>query len=139
MWAYSGSSCPDRPSSEELSATEVEARMHKALDLRVILIPSVDPIPIRRGITSARVSTLGPISVAFMILSFHCAHDLAQGLGGSRGESRDADLPVDAIVWEARHASNRATRAREERKKDQCATSWVVKKRGMKVHSRSVS
>jgi hypothetical protein len=31
MWMYPGPSCPDRPSSKELSAVEVEARIHKVL------------------------------------------------------------------------------------------------------------
>jgi hypothetical protein len=62
---------PDRPSSEELSAAEVDARIHKALGLGVILTPSVGPIPLRKGIASVRVSNSCPISVAFTILSFH--------------------------------------------------------------------
>jgi hypothetical protein len=37
MWTYPGSSCFDRPSFEELSAKEVEARIHKVLDSAVIL------------------------------------------------------------------------------------------------------
>jgi hypothetical protein len=56
---------------------EVEARIRKVLDLGVIPTPSADPVPLRRGITSVRVSTLGPVSTTFMILSFHCCRDLA--------------------------------------------------------------
>jgi hypothetical protein len=41
------------------------------------------------------VSGLGPVKAVFTILSFHYAHDLAQGLGGGRGEPRDADPPTD--------------------------------------------
>jgi hypothetical protein len=43
------------------------------------------PIPLWREIASVRVSTLGPVSVALVILSFHCARDIAEGLGGGRG------------------------------------------------------
>jgi hypothetical protein len=50
MWTYPGLSCPDCPSSEELSAAEVEAQIHKVLDLGVNLNPGPDPVPLRRGI-----------------------------------------------------------------------------------------
>jgi hypothetical protein len=76
MWMYPGLSYPDCPSSEELSEMEVEAQIHKVLDLGVNLNSGANPVPLRRGITSVRVSTLGPVSSAFMILSFHCACDL---------------------------------------------------------------
>jgi hypothetical protein len=77
MCTYPGPSCLDRPSSEELSAALLEASIYRVLDLRVIPTPSASPVPLRRGIASARISTLGPVSTAFVILSFHCAHDLA--------------------------------------------------------------
>jgi hypothetical protein len=35
---------------------------------------------------SVRVSTLEPVSAAFVALSFHCACDLTQGLRCGRGE-----------------------------------------------------
>jgi hypothetical protein len=76
MWVYPGPSCPDCPSSEELSAAKVEDRIHMVLDLEVNPNLGPGPVPLRRGITSVRVSTSGTISVAFMILSFHCARDL---------------------------------------------------------------
>jgi hypothetical protein len=130
MWVYSGSSCPDHPSLEELIAVEVEARIRKILDFAVIPSPRTGPDPLRRGITSVKVSTLGPISTAFAIMSFHCARDLAQGLRGGHGESQDADLPMNASGWEARHASNGATWAREERERHRHAASQAVKKCG---------
>jgi hypothetical protein len=117
MWTYLGPSCPDRPSSEELSAVEVEARIHKVLDLGVNPIPGAILVPLQRGITSVRVYTLGLVSVSFVILSFHCTHDLAQGLGGGRDEPRDADQPADATGWEARHASSEETLMWEERER----------------------
>jgi hypothetical protein len=48
MWAYPGSSCPNRPSPEELSAggDEMEARIHKVLDSAVIPLPGVGPDPL---------------------------------------------------------------------------------------------
>jgi hypothetical protein len=36
-----------------------------------------------------------PILVSYMILSFHHAHSLKQGLGGARSELQDANLPED--------------------------------------------
>jgi hypothetical protein len=86
MWMYQGPSCPDRPSSEELSAAEVEAQIHRVLDLGVKPTLGAGPVPLWRGISSVRISTLGPVSVAFVILAFHCGCDLAQGLGGGPGE-----------------------------------------------------
>jgi hypothetical protein len=71
--------------------------------------PGAGPDPVQRGITNVRVSTLGPVSVAFTILSFHCARDIAQGLRDGCSESWDADPHADALGWEVRHASNGAT------------------------------
>jgi hypothetical protein len=76
MWTYPGASCPDRPSSEEWSAAEVEDWIHKVLDVRVNPNPGPGPVPQQRWIASVSVSTLGPILVAVVILSFHYAHDL---------------------------------------------------------------
>jgi hypothetical protein len=126
MWTYPGPSCPNRPSSEELSAVEVEARIHKVLALGVIPTTGAGPIPLRRGIASVRISTLDPIFMAFMILSFHYACDLVQGLGGGCGEPRDADPPADAVGREARHASSEKMWAWEER--DHYTTERVVKR-----------
>jgi hypothetical protein len=85
---------------------EVESRIHKVLDLRRNLNTGAGIAHFQDGVASARVSTLGPISVAYAILSFHCAHGLAQGLGGSHGESRDADPPEDTTRQEAENSSN---------------------------------
>jgi hypothetical protein len=130
LWAYPGSSCPDSPTSEELIAVEVEAGIHIVLDLSVMHTHDAGPIPLGSGIASIRDSTLGPISTAFVILSFHCARDLLLGLRGGCGESRDADLPTDAIGQETRYTSNWATQSREERERDRHATSRAAKKIG---------
>jgi hypothetical protein len=74
MWAYMWSSCPDCPSSKELSVVEVEARIYKVLDLGVIPTPSADPVPLRRGIANVRVNTLGPI---FRLSQFYLFTTLA--------------------------------------------------------------
>jgi hypothetical protein len=139
MWMYPGSSCPDCLSTKELSEGEVEARIHKVLDSAVIPSLCVGPDPLQRWIASVRVSTLGPVSIAFVILSFHCAHDLAQGLKDGCDESRDVDPSVDAPGLESRHASNGATRTREERERDRHAASRATRKWGMEVPTRSVS
>jgi hypothetical protein len=101
----SGSSCPDYPSSEELSLVEVEAQIHQVLDLEVNLNPDPYLVHLRRGI----------VSVAFTILSFHSTHNLAQGLRGSRSEPWDADSPSNAYRQETRHASSEETWTREEK------------------------
>jgi hypothetical protein len=76
MCVYLGSTCPDRPSPEELIAAEVEIRICKVLDSAAIPPPGAGPNPLRRGITSIRVGTSGPVSAAFTIFSFHCARDI---------------------------------------------------------------
>jgi hypothetical protein len=53
MWMHPGPSCPDCPSSEELSAVEVDARIHKVLDLGVNPNPRAGPDPLQRGVASA--------------------------------------------------------------------------------------
>jgi hypothetical protein len=35
--------------------------------------------------------------MAFVIIHSHCAHNLAQGLGGGRGELWDADPPHNIV------------------------------------------
>jgi hypothetical protein len=127
MWPYLGPSCPDRFSSEELSAAKVEVWIRKVLDLGVIPTPGADPVPLQRGIASVRASTLGPILAVFMILSLHYSRDLVEGLGGGRGELRDADPPADAAGREASHAFSAGTR----RERDRNATSWGEKRWGM--------
>jgi hypothetical protein len=106
---YLGPSYPGCHSSKELSVAEIDTRIHKVLDLGVNPNPGAGPGPLQRGIASVKVSTLGPVLVAFAILSFHCAHDSTQGLGCDRGEPWDADLPADAARWEGRHASSEGT------------------------------
>jgi hypothetical protein len=135
MWVYLGSSCLDCPSHEELSAVEV----HNLLDSTTTLSTGTSPDSLRRGVASIRVSTQELISMASVILSFHYTHDLAQGLTCGGGESRGADLPMDASGREASHASNGAARACEERERDRRAANRAVRKRGMEVPTRSVS
>jgi hypothetical protein len=48
-WTYLGPNCPDRPSSEELSVIEVEAQIHKVLDLGVNPTPVPAPSPYGEG------------------------------------------------------------------------------------------
>jgi hypothetical protein len=115
MRMYPRPSCPDRPSSVELSVAKVDIRICKILDLVVNPNPRVGPVPLWRGVASARVSTLIPISVAFVILSFHYAHDHAQGLRGSHDDSQDAISPEDATEREVRCASDEEKRTRRDR------------------------
>jgi hypothetical protein len=86
MWLYPGPSYPNRPSFEELSAVEVNSRIHKVIDLGVNPNPEAGPTPLQEGFASARVSTLGPFLAAYVILSFHCTRNLVQGLRGGQVE-----------------------------------------------------
>jgi hypothetical protein len=43
---YPGPSYSERTSSKELSAAEVDARIHKVLDLGLSLNPSIGPVPL---------------------------------------------------------------------------------------------
>jgi hypothetical protein len=88
------------------------------LDLGVNQNSSPVPVPLRRVVTSIRVSTLDPILAAFTILSFHHGHDLALSVGGGRGESRDANVPSDAARRETRLPSSEETWACEERERE---------------------
>jgi hypothetical protein len=46
MWAYPGSTCPDRPSREELSAAEVETQICKVMDFVAVPLPGASPDPL---------------------------------------------------------------------------------------------
>jgi hypothetical protein len=45
MRVYLGPRCPDRPSSKEVIAEEVNAQIHKVLDLEASLNPGVRCVP----------------------------------------------------------------------------------------------
>jgi hypothetical protein len=45
MRVYPGPRCPDRPSSNEVIAEEVDAQIHKFLDLEASLNPRVRCVP----------------------------------------------------------------------------------------------
>jgi hypothetical protein len=114
IWMYLGSSCPDRPTYEELIAVQVEAQIHKVLDLKVNLNPGPSTVPLRRGIASVKVSKSSPVLASFVIPSFHCAHDLVHGLRGDHDEPWDIDSPSYAARWEVRHASSEEMGSCEE-------------------------
>jgi hypothetical protein len=78
MWLYPRPGCLDRPSSKELSAADVNAWIHKVLDLRANSNLGVDPTLLQEGVAVSRVSMFGPILAAYVILSFHCARGLVQ-------------------------------------------------------------
>jgi hypothetical protein len=139
MWMYPGLSCPNCPSSEELSAVEVEAQIHKVLDLRDHPILGAGPVPLQRGLTNIRVSTLAPILEPFMILSFHYTHDFVQGLRGGCGEPLDADVPSDTTRREARLPSSEEMWACKATVRDWCAAGCVVRRQGMEASPRSTS
>jgi hypothetical protein len=130
MWAYQGSTCPDCPSPEELSAVDEETQIHKVLDSAAVPPPGASPGPLRRGIISVRVGTSGPISATFTILSLHCANDIAQGLGDSYGDTRGTDFSMDATGRAMSCTSNRAMQSREEREREREIGVPLVGRRG---------
>jgi hypothetical protein len=65
---------------------EVDSWIHKVMDFRVNPNPRAGPAPLQEGVASARVSMLGTVLAAYTVLSFHCTHGHAQGLGGGRGK-----------------------------------------------------
>jgi hypothetical protein len=139
MWAYLGSTCPDRPSPEELSTVVIETRNHKDLDSTAVSPPGAGPDPLQRGIANVRVNTSGPVSVAFTILSLHCAHDIVHGPGDSRGDTHGTDFSVDAPGRATSHTSNGATRLREERERDRRAAGRAARKWEMGTLTKSAS
>jgi hypothetical protein len=130
MWAYPGSTCPDRPSLEELDMTEVETQICKVLDSAVVLPLGAGPDPLRRGIASVRVSTTGLVFVAFTILSLHCAHNIVQSLGDSHGNMWGVDLSVDALGPATSNVPYGATRWHEEREREREIGAPLVRQRG---------
>jgi hypothetical protein len=85
---------------------KVNSWIHNVLDLGVDLNPGANPAPLQEGLASARVSMLGPILAAYVILSSHHAHDLAHGLVDGNSEAWDANLPEDSTRREVNHAFN---------------------------------
>jgi hypothetical protein len=59
MLLYLRPSSPYRPSSEELSDAEINTRIHKVLAHGVDLNPGTGPAPLREGVDSTKVSSLG--------------------------------------------------------------------------------
>jgi hypothetical protein len=88
MWLYPRPRCPDRPSFEELSTAEVNVQIHKVLDLGVNPNPGSSPSSLQGGVAMARVSMLGPVLMAFMILSFHYTQSYTGSWGWSRRATR---------------------------------------------------
>jgi hypothetical protein len=75
---------------------EINTWIHKVLNLGVDSYLGAGLAPLREWATSTRVSMFGPVSAAYMILSFYCACDHAQGLWGTRSKLWDAHLLKDA-------------------------------------------
>jgi hypothetical protein len=75
------------------------------------------------------VPGLGPVSVAFVILSFNCAHDFLQGLQGCRDGMWDANFPEDSAEREAKCASDEKC-GRGERERLACHQRSREKARG---------
>jgi hypothetical protein len=77
MLLYLGPSCPNHPSSEDLSAVEINTQIHRVLDLGANPNPGASPALFQEWVANTRVSTCGLVSVAYVILSFHRTHGLA--------------------------------------------------------------
>jgi hypothetical protein len=64
MWMYPGSSCPDRPFSTELGDTEINTQVRGVLAHGAYFNLGSGLVPLREGVDSPSVSSLG--------LSFDC-------------------------------------------------------------------
>jgi hypothetical protein len=105
-----------------LSVVEINTQIHKILDHRANPNVVSGPVPLREGVASTMFHLLGSILIVYMILSFHCAHGLVQGLRGAHSEPRGVKLPKDVARREANRAHNRWMRAWKVRKEAQSAT-----------------
>jgi hypothetical protein len=101
---------------------EINTQIHKILDHRANPNVVSGPVPLREGVASTMFHLLGSILIVYMILSFHCAHGLVQGLRGAHSEPRGVKLPKDVARREANRAHNRWMRAWKVRKEAQSAT-----------------
>jgi hypothetical protein len=115
----------------ELSAAEVNTQIHRVLDLGADPNPKAGPAPLHEKVASTRVIMFGPISVAYMILSFDRAYGFALGLEGICSELRNANLPKEVVRQEMKHASNEKVQAREERKQARSAACRKTRERGL--------
>jgi hypothetical protein len=71
----------------------------------------------------------GPVLAAYMILSFHCALNLAQGLEGARSELQGANLPEDVMRREANCVFNEKMQTHKERRQAYSAAHRAEKER----------
>jgi hypothetical protein len=128
MGMYLGPCCPDCASSEELSTMEVDARIHKVLDLGVSPDLRVRPVPLQRGIASARVSTLGPVSAAFVILSFTVLMILHRVLGVT---AVSCGMPTHSRMPQSGRQNMPlvSKRSRREREKGRSVCRWTGSKK----------
>jgi hypothetical protein len=69
---------------------------------------------------------LAPVLVAYAILSFHHAHGLAQGLGGSCDEPQGASLTKEVARREAKNAFNEKAQPQKETEQAWSATYRAV-------------
>jgi hypothetical protein len=129
MWLYPGPSCPEYPLFKELSATEINTRIPKVLDLGANPNPKAGLAPLQEGVASTRVSMFGPVLVAYMILSFHRTHGLAQGPVGTCSEPRGANMAEDAVRRETNHDFNEKMRAWKERRRVLSTACQAMKER----------
>jgi hypothetical protein len=109
---------------------EINTKIHQVLDPGANPNPGAGPVPLQEGVSSTRVSMFGPISVSYAILSYHCTHILAQGLGGACNELWDANLLEDTVRREVSRASNEKMWAWGERERARRATRRATNERG---------
>jgi hypothetical protein len=62
MWRYPGLSCPNHFFSIELADADVDTRVRMILALRVNRHSSSGPVPMRDGVSSPWLSSLGLVS-----------------------------------------------------------------------------
>jgi hypothetical protein len=71
---------------------KINTRVHKVMDDGANPDHRAGPVPLREGVASTRVGLFGSVLVSYVILSFHHACGLAQGLRGARRVLRGCQL-----------------------------------------------
>jgi hypothetical protein len=138
MWAYLGSTSPDHPSSEELSAVEMETQIRSVLDITAVPPPGAGPDPLRRGITSVRVVPQVLFLPLLQFFLFIALMILCMATGIAM-VTRGTLISLWPPQGGQRAALLMGLQGCVERERDQCTTCWAVRKWGMRTLTKSAS
>jgi hypothetical protein len=135
MWMYLGSSCPDRPFSAELGDTEINTRVRGVLAHGAYLNLGSGPIPLREGVDSPSVSSLGlsfDCMCQFLLLPYVCKCARSR-VHTQRPEG--VTLPEDVVGREANLVYSKQMQAWRQRRRDWSAAWAAARARGQETPS----